>query len=216
MKTGDFIRINYVGRLESGEIFDLTDAELAKKEGIFNSKARYAPVAVILGAGMVLPGLEKALQEMKPSDKKEIAVEAKDGFGERDPKLVRIVPAKNFGREAPRPGTIVDFGQARGRVQSVAGGRVRVDFNHPLAGKRLKYSLEVKEKIEGPQNQANAVLEFFAVPAQASVEGDLIKVAGHVVHPLKERISELILKWVHGAKRVDFVESFEKKPEEKK
>ena len=35
MQKGDFVKINYVGRLETGEVFDLTDAEIAKKEGLF-------------------------------------------------------------------------------------------------------------------------------------------------------------------------------------
>ena len=84
MEKGDFIRIAYVGRLESGEILDLTDEELAKKEGIFNKKARYVPIPVIIGAGFVLPGLEKALEGMGLNEKKDVMVEPKDGFGERD------------------------------------------------------------------------------------------------------------------------------------
>ena len=88
MKKGDFVKINYVGRLESGEIFDLTDIELAKKEKLFNEKVKYGPGPVILGEGFVVKGLEKALESMNSGDKKTLEVRPEEGFGERNPELI--------------------------------------------------------------------------------------------------------------------------------
>ncbi|HLC76688.1 MAG TPA: peptidylprolyl isomerase, partial [archaeon] len=61
MQKGDFVKIAYVGRLETGEIFDLTDAETAKKEGIYNSKIIYRDLPVVVGARFLIKGLDSAL-----------------------------------------------------------------------------------------------------------------------------------------------------------
>ena len=216
MQKGDFVRINYVGRLESGEIFDLTDGEMAKKEKIFNSKARYGPAPIIVGAGFVIKGIDSAIASMKVGEKKEVTVSPEEGFGTRDPKMVRTVPQKVF-RQPPQPGMVVDFGEARGRVQSVSAGRIRVDFNHPLAGKALKYELEVVEKIEGQEAQVKAVLEFFgAEKSPIKIEKGLVEISSALPPPIRQRVSGLILEYVKGTTKVDFRESYQKPPPEEK
>ena len=70
MNSGDFIRIDYVGKIkESGEIFDITKEDAAKQEGIYNPQFKYGPVPVIIDANFVLPGLNEVLKEMKVGDK---------------------------------------------------------------------------------------------------------------------------------------------------
>jgi FKBP-type peptidyl-prolyl cis-trans isomerase 2 len=209
MQKGDFIRIEYVGRLESGEVFDLTDSELAKKEKIFSPHARYGAVPIIVGAGFVVPGVDYALQSMNVGEKREVRIEPEKGFGQRDAKLVRVVPSRLF-KQTPAPGQIVDFGTMRGRVQSVSAGRVRVDFNHPLAGKQLAYELEVKGKIDGVKAQTEAVLEFFGAKGDVRIEEKAVNIDAKLPQQLKERVSKLILEHVKGVEKVNFVESFEK------
>lgn len=209
MQNGDFVRIAYVGRLESGEIFDLTDAEAAKKEKIFNPNAKYGPVAVVIGAGFVLQGLDKALLEMKVGERREVVVKPEEGFGQRNAGLVRIVPGRMF-KSTPAPGQVVDFGNMRGRVQSVSAGRVRVDFNHPLAGKVLRYEVEVKEKIDGQKTQIEAIAEFFGAKADVELEGAVTNIRARLPPQLKERISKLVFEHVKGIEKVNFVESFPK------
>ena len=91
MQKGDFVRIDYVGKLESGEIFDLTREDVAKAEKIHSEKIRYGPISVVLGAGFILPGLEKAIEAMEPGDKKTVTIEPADGFGQRKPDMVKTV-----------------------------------------------------------------------------------------------------------------------------
>jgi FKBP-type peptidyl-prolyl cis-trans isomerase SlyD len=209
MQKGDFVRIEYIGRLESGEIFDLTNAELAKKEKIFNQRAKYGPAPVIVGAGFLVPGLDKLLLEMKVGEKREAVIKPEEGFGQRNAALVRTVPAKLF-KQLPMPGQLVDFGNMRGRVQSVSAGRIRVDFNHPLAGKTLKYEIDVKELIEGPKQQIEAVLEFFGVKGDVQIVQNGTTIKARLPQQMKEGISKLILEHVKDVKKVDFIESFEK------
>ena len=214
MKKGDFVKIGYVGRLETGEVFDLTNAEIAKKEGIYNSKIIYGDLPVIVGASFLIKGLDNALLELNVGDKKEVEVKPEEGFGERDVKLVRTVPRKFFKDQKvePRQGMIVDFGGTKGRIQSVDAGRIRVDFNNPLAGHTLKYELEIKEKVEGPLDKVKALFEFFGVrDADPKIDGNVVTVNVHMPMQLKERISSLIVEHVTGIEKVNFVESYGKK-----
>lgn len=214
MQKGDFVKISYTGRLETGEVFDLTDTETAKKEGIYNSKIAYGDLPVIVGANFLIKGLDNALLNMNVGDKKEIEIKPDEGFGERDAKLVRTVPRKFFRDQKvePRQGMIVDFGGTKGRIQSVDAGRIRVDFNNPLAGHTLKYDLEIKEKIENQEEKVKAVFEFFgAKNTDPKIEGNTVTVSVRMSSQLKERISSLIIEHVEGIEKVNFVESYEKK-----
>ncbi|MBI5060875.1 MAG: peptidylprolyl isomerase [Candidatus Aenigmarchaeota archaeon] len=220
MQKGDFIKINYIGRLESGEIFDLNVEEVAKKEGIYNEKVKYRPLSIIVGAGFVIPGLDHALLGMNVGEKKTIEVLPKEAFGERNPSLLRTVSEKEFeGQVNPRPGMIVDFSNTKGRIQSVSSGRVRIDFNHPLAGKTLKYDVEIIEKIAGAEEKVAAILDFFGIEAHQKIAGSVVEIEPKrpVPHQIKERISYLVLEHVanEGKKteKVRFIDVFERVPE---
>mgnify|MGYP001604000838 CR=1 FL=1 len=218
MQKGDFIRISYVGRLETGEIFDLTDEETAKKEKIHNPSVKYGDLPIIVGARFLVKGLDDAVMKMDVGEKKEIEIRPEDAFGQRDPNLVRTVPKKVFREQKmePRPGMIVDFGGTKGRIQSVDAGRVRVDFNNPLAGHTVKYHVELKEKIEAPEEKVKSILEFFgAKHAEANVDGNEATITIRLPEQLKESVSNLVLQYVHGVEKVKFVETFEKKTQAK-
>jgi len=213
MQKGDFIKVNYVGRLESGEIFDLTEADVAKKEKLYNEKMRYCPVPVIIGEGFLVKGLEHALESMNIGERKSVKVKPEDGFGGRQPGLVKIVNEKEFDKQnlQPRPGMIIDFGGAKGRIQSVSSGRVSIDFNNPLAGKVLDYEIEIMEKVEGAESQIKAILEFYgADKSEVSIDGKTAKVTARLNEQLRSRVAVLILKHIKGIEKVDFIETYTK------
>ena len=119
------------------------------------------------------------------------------------PNIIRILD--------PKPGMIVDFSGMRGRIQSVAAGRTRIDFNNPLAGKTLIYDVEVVEKIEGKESQAAAILEFFGVrDATVTIEKDACTVTGKIPEPMRKRFGELITTHVAGVTSVRFVDEYTK------
>jgi len=204
--------------LESGEIFDLTDESIAKKENIHNSNFRYKPLPVVVGAGLVIKGLDEELTKMNVGEEKEVVVSPEKGFGQRDPNMIRIVPEKSFGDKKPQPGMIIDFGQLKGRVQSITAGRVRVDFNHPLAGKTLKYTVKILEKIESPDFQAKAILEFFGADANIAIKNNIAEIHEipkirddkelRMTPDLKHRIADMIMEYVKEVNEVQFIESF--------
>lgn len=219
MNKGDFIRIEYVGRLESGDIFDVTSEEEARKNNVYNKGIKYRPVPVIVDAGFVIKGLDKALKEMAPGEKKTVDIEPEDGFGQRDPRLIRVVPRKAFRDRniEPVPGMIVDFSGVKGRIQSVSAGRVMVDFNNPLAGKTLKYELEIKEKIENTDDKIKAIFEFFGIDKiTTKIENKVLDVETiRLPEEVKDRISSLIIEHITGIEKVRFLETYEKSSSQK-
>ncbi|HLD48742.1 MAG TPA: peptidylprolyl isomerase [archaeon] len=212
MEKNDLVRINYIGRLENGEIFDLTNEEIAKTEKIFNQHVKYKPVPIIIGANFLIPGLDKALLDMKIGEKKTIEVKQEDGFGPRQANLVQVVPVKNF-KDVPTAGMVVDFQGMKGRIQSVNAGRVRIDFNHPLAGHTLKYDIEITEKIEGVENQAKAILEFFGVDnGKIKIIEKSIEIDSPVQQQIRQKIASLIKEHIKTGndkiEKVRFVEEY--------
>ncbi|MBU7043504.1 MAG: FKBP-type peptidyl-prolyl cis-trans isomerase, partial [Theionarchaea archaeon] len=97
MQRGDFVTINYIAQIkDTQKIFDTTYEDIARNEGIHTENATYGPVTIILGAGHVISGLEKILLTMEVGEKKEVDIESKDAFGNRDRSLLVKVPLKEF------------------------------------------------------------------------------------------------------------------------
>jgi FKBP-type peptidyl-prolyl cis-trans isomerase 2 len=214
MKEGDFVLIEFVGRVAgTGEIFDLTDEETAKKEGIYSQDQKYEPVLVVIGAKMAISGIEKALLEMNPGDEKEFSVKPEDAFGFRNPKLIKIISKANFMRQKidPAPGIFVTIDGMRARVQSVSGGRVRIDFNHPLAGKELQYRLKVSKQVEGAKEKSDALLHHYGLKCETALEEGNLKIKSKKLPDgLKKMFADEIKKRVGGIKEVRFEEIPEK------
>ena len=156
----DFIKISYTGRLKDGKIFDTTEEDVARKENIHDSKRIYKPIPVV-GEGQVVAGLEDALKAMKVGDRRTVEVPPEKGYGQRSPALIQLVPMKFFKdqRINPIPGLPVEIDGRPGRVQTVAGGRVRVDFNSDLAGKMLVFDVQVTEKAGSDEEKVRYLIE---------------------------------------------------------
>ena len=143
------LEISYTGKLkESNKVFDTTQESVARQEGRYREGITYEPVVVVTGANHVIPGLDRALSEMREGEERELTIEARDGFGERDPKKVVITPLQEFRKRNinPYPGMVIEADNSYAKVQSVSGGRVRLDFNNELAGKTLLYSVKVEKE----------------------------------------------------------------------
>ena len=167
VEKGDVIRLHYTGRIkETGEIFDTTDEEIAKQAGIYKETGVYGPVPIAVGAGHVLRGLDEALEGLEIGKKYEIEIPPEKGFGKRDPRLIKVFTLGQFRRQGiiPFPGMPIEIEsegrKLKGRILTVSGGRVRVDFNHPYAGKHLVYEVEIIEKVEDPIEKVKAMIEL--------------------------------------------------------
>ena len=124
----EFLKIAYTGKTEDGDIFDTTSEEIAKKENIFDEKRNYTLFPVIVGEGAVIKGLDEALEGMKKGEEKTITIPPEKAYGPRNPEFIRIVPLKKFKEQkmTPFPGMPIEIDGRMAKVQTVAGGRVRV------------------------------------------------------------------------------------------
>jgi FKBP-type peptidyl-prolyl cis-trans isomerase SlyD len=227
MKDGDFVYIDYVGKVkDSGEIFDITNEQTARKEDVWKEAFKYGPVPVVVGADFVLPGLNDALKEMKIGENKKVEIKPDRAFGERNPEYVKLIPEARFKEQNVdmEVGQFVTINRLRGKVLSMDGGRVRVDFNHPLAGKTLAYDLTVVGKIEDAAEKVQALVYYFVGVDKEGVDvvvkGKEIEVEFKnkidVHKEAKETIATNALKYVEGIEKVRFVDVFEKSDKEKK
>jgi FKBP-type peptidyl-prolyl cis-trans isomerase 2 len=143
-----FVKISYTGRIKEGSVFDTTDKETAEKEKIFDDKRIYRPVPIVVGEKQVLPGLDDVLKDLKVGEEKQVELPPEKAYGQKDPNLIRLIPMKAFKQQKmqPMPGMIIELDGRPARIQTVSGGRVRVDFNGELAGKTLDYKIKIEEE----------------------------------------------------------------------
>jgi FKBP-type peptidyl-prolyl cis-trans isomerase SlyD len=114
-----------------------------------SSRSSGQPVVVLIGHGGIIPGLEQALVGHVAGDKLEVDVEPAQAYGLRRENAVQRVPKKYF-RDAARlrPGMIADLamkdsGSRSVMVLKVGSSVIDVDLNHPLAGRRLHFDIEI-------------------------------------------------------------------------
>ncbi len=218
MKEGDFVEIEFVGKVkDTGEVFDLTDEKLAKEEGVYNQGQQYGPSLVIIGARSIVPGVEEELKKMKTGEEKEFPVAYKDAFGPRNPKLVQIVNINKFYQQKinPVPGAYVNIDNKNCKINSVSGGRVRVDFNHPLAGKDLSYKVKVVRQVTDKKEKVEKLLKYYHLDTGSKFEEDKVTITIKQRNELVEKlIEDSIKKWVPEVNKVIFQE--EKKAEKPK
>jgi len=212
MKKGDFIKIDYVARTNgTNELFDLTRQDVAENEKLDTKGQALKPVTIILGAGHVIRGLEAELEKMSVGEEKKLIIPAKDGFGARRFDMIRTLPAGQVKGQLT-PGAQVAVGRTIGRIQSASGGRIRVDLNHPLAGKDLLYEIKIIEKLEKPEEKIFALLERHTKSGRdysVAISGQkaaIISKKGEPTDALKETLSKDILTYIHEIKEVIFPE----------
>jgi FKBP-type peptidyl-prolyl cis-trans isomerase 2 len=209
MNKGDFVEIDYVGRVKAtNEIFDLTREDDAKKENLHNPKQTYKPLLVILGSGMTIKGVEKQLESMNVGEQKEFDVGQDEGFGRRNPNMIKIVSMAKFieNKMNPVPGTFVEIDGMQAKIQSISGGRVRVDFNSPLAGKELHYDLKVVRKIEDPLEKLKAMLDYYHIKYTdcTLTEGKAVIKWEKDVEIFKKLVKKSVDEWIKEIKDVVF------------
>jgi FKBP-type peptidyl-prolyl cis-trans isomerase 2 len=204
MQTNDFVIVNYSGKIRESSL------EFDKGENL----------PIIVGVNYTLKGIDKALLVMQVGDKKTIEILPEDGFGNRNERLIRLVPLAEFKKHNtdPIPGMVVEADNMKGKVMSVSGGRVKVDFNHPLAGKTLIYDLEIKQKLEDIESKVKALVKMYTNMDEkvniATFEKDIEIELPPLINSLyKKKIADDVMKFL-GFEKVKFVEIFEKPKEE--
>ena len=132
IKKGDKIK------LETGEIFDSSE-----KQG--------QPMEFEVGNGQLIKGFEEAVIGMEKGEEKEVTLESKDAYGDPNPQLIKTVPRDKIGIDQElKPGQILGVALPNGaqfpaKIVEVDEKEVKLDMNHPLAGKKLIFKIKIVE-----------------------------------------------------------------------
>ena len=136
-KSGDTVKVDYVGQLEDGTVFDTSvGAEMLE---------------FTIGDGSIIPGFEKAVLGLKLDEEKRITIACQDAYGEyRDELLVVVKREQLPDNFEPKEGQQVRIGQdeetgAVMTVMKVEPKQITLDGNHPLAGKTLIFDITLRE-----------------------------------------------------------------------
>lgn len=162
IKKGDIVHVDFeTWIVESKELYTTSKEELAKEHDIYDEKIVYKPKAVIVGVGRELKGIDDSLLKSSVGKENEIEIIPSEGAGVRDPKLVELHSIREFLRKdiEPKVGLEVTLKNKIGLITAVTAGRVRVDFNHPLAGKTLRYKYKIVKKAETIEEKLRGILE---------------------------------------------------------
>lgn len=126
---------------------------LAENQEVIVSTFEDKPATLEIGMGQLAEGLEKCVIGMEVGQRKVFEIEAKDGYGDKNPTLYRPVTKKLLNQYAEadttfEPGEYVHFpapdgGQFAGTVVEDQGDAILFDFNHPLAGRRLVFEVQL-------------------------------------------------------------------------
>ena len=134
-KQGDTVAVHYTGSLDSGEVFD-------------SSRGR-EPLEFTVGSGQVIPGFDEAVSGLEVGESREVRVEPDQAYGEPREDLVVDVERNQFPDDTePQGGQQVQVQVAPGQnrvatIADVADETIRLDLNHPLAGKPLTFEVEL-------------------------------------------------------------------------
>ncbi|MDE1848594.1 MAG: peptidylprolyl isomerase [Nanoarchaeota archaeon] len=164
LQKKDFIEIEYTARVKGGEIFDSNIKEdLEKLHHGHDHEISAEPFVFCLGEGMFLPAIDNFLIG-KPDAQAtyEIPLSPENAFGKRNPDLIQRIPVKLFREQSlnPVPGFIFNFDGRIGKVLASSGGRVIVDFNNPVSGKEVVYTVKLIRKIDDLNEKIKALIRF--------------------------------------------------------
>lgn len=158
-QKNDFLEIEFTGKIkDTGEIFDTNRTEDLKK---INSESPSKPFIFCLGQKMFLPAVEDFLIG-KEEGKYTISLAPEKAFGTRNLKFIQLMPMNIFKKHDiyPVQGMTFNFDNQVGKIISVSGGRVRVDFNHPVAGKEVVYEINVLRQVSDIEEKVKSFIEF--------------------------------------------------------
>lgn len=132
---GEDVLVHYTGRLDDGREFE-------------SSRRLGEPIEVKIGAGRLLPAVERELCAMLPGDIRTIRLDPPEAYGAYDPQLVQHVPAGLISNVMQLPvGGFIELNTAQGplraKVVSVDDSLVTLDCNHELAGQAVTFDLEM-------------------------------------------------------------------------
>ncbi len=213
LAKNDFVEIEYTGKIkENNSIFDTNIPEEAKKLEL-DIKTR--PYTICVGQNMILKAIDEFLLGKETSKQYTLNLPPEKAFGLRDRKLIKIMPISVFAKQNinPQQGMVFSFDNLLGKISSVSGGRVIVDFNNPIAGKDVVYEIRIKRKVIDEKEKVKSLLSaFLGRELEFDIENQKLKIKAEkgftkFLNLFKEKFKEILNLEL-------FVEEIEEKKEE--
>ena len=129
------VTLEYTGKLDNGEVFDTSEGR--------------EPLTFTVDAKQVVKGFNDAVKGMKEGEEKEFKLEPKDSYGDVNPQLIQEVPKDKLPKDVePKVGMVLSLKAPEGktygaRIAEVGDATVKIDLNHPLAGKSLTFKVKI-------------------------------------------------------------------------
>jgi peptidylprolyl isomerase len=228
-EDGSFLLADLTAKVqETGETIDTTTESIARAAGIFAESEAYAPRLFIVGSDEAPKPLMDALKEAEVGVEKEVVVPPEQGYGQRDPSKVRIFPLRRFANVRDLDvNSKVEVDGRIGTVRSITSGRVSVDFNPPLAGRTIVYTVKVISQVSGDVDKIRELISRrFPKVDKASfdlkIDGSAVEVKlpeelfySEGLQMVKRALFGEITKYIKGVTTVRFIEEYSKKEEKK-
>jgi FKBP-type peptidyl-prolyl cis-trans isomerase 2 len=138
-KNNDSVKVHYTGKLKDGTVFD--------------SSQDRNPLQFQLGQGQIIPGFEQAVMGMNPGETKTVNIPSNQAYGPHLEELIQEVPRQQLPTDMEfQVGQRLQLGQEKEQpmiveVTEVTDASIKLDANHPLAGKELIFDIELLEII---------------------------------------------------------------------
>lgn len=134
-QTGNTVKVEYTGTLDDGQVFD--------------SNVGKEALVIKLGEGKLIKGFEEALMNMKAGEEKDIKLTPDQAYGPRHETLVQTVPKQSFPEKMElKEGMSLMLKDPEGhqliaKVVKITETDVKIDLNHPFAGKNLNFKIKL-------------------------------------------------------------------------
>ena len=142
--------------VEAGKQISIEYTLSIEPEGVIDSNVDSDPLTYVQGTEQIVPALQKALEGKEVGDAVGVSIDPKDGYGERSEEAYQEVSKSQVPEGAHEVNTILQGQDNQGGVVNARVAEVReetllLDFNHPLAGKTLQFSVKILD-IQDPAN----------------------------------------------------------------
>ena len=165
MEDGAIIHVDYdLFSGETGDLIETTREDIAKEYEMHQEGRTYSPMVCVVGNGNLIPGFETALKEAKVGNEVTVEIEPAEAYGEKDASMVETISIDKLRRAVQDPNSLylgapVNINGRQGYLSYLAAGRARIDYNHPMAGKTLKYVFTVVKEVKGKEDKVLGLLE---------------------------------------------------------
>src|SRR3989344_6718218 len=214
MQKNDFIEIEYDAfDKDSGRLVDTTSEKKAKEHKIYQEGVKYGGIIICLGFRDVIKGLDDFIEGKEPGEYK-VELKPEEAFGKKDSGLIKLMPMNAFieANIKPFPGLQLNLDGILCTVRSVSGGRVMVDFNHPLSGKTIKYELKIKRKITDLKEKVISLLDLRLEKYNIEkLENGVLEVKSKIRKEFEKSLEKEIQEKIKEIEKVVFLEEKEAK-----